>query len=400
MKNLFTKGRPATTAYTPAPDPSPPPRRALPVAVRPLAVSKPPKAKKPKKAPERFAIIDYAAAKAAGKSVETLSSGDRPVLVAANAELSSTKKGKKAPLYMTIKEGDTDALYFMMGLLAQKYNSNATIHCTKDMVKSIRSTGCQCKVCPLAVTTAQVHKKHIPSPTVQEPVVKYTLPVAGDELEHAFVQGKMGKAYVQPLKEKIERKWLKNIKCTVLLGGSLKKGVATRDSDVDLVVIVSAEDLEEAEEAVKQNVLKAGGDTRRLTFHNNIFLAIVKNELGSVDITVKTETKLDEELKWFADISQKFPSIKRAIVLIKVWAVRNELEVPGHAIEYIAARACEVLGKEAALTKILVAIMQRLALGKKTFVSLPIKVRDRDEKYWRQLKAAATAQLEAFKASA
>eukprot|EP01061_Rhynchopus_euleeides_P019412 TRINITY_DN3187_c0_g1_i3.p2 TRINITY_DN3187_c0_g1~~TRINITY_DN3187_c0_g1_i3.p2 ORF type:complete len:221 (+),score=78.82 TRINITY_DN3187_c0_g1_i3:821-1483(+) len=212
------------------------------------------------------------------------------------------------------------------------------------------------------------------------------------------------------MKERLEQKWLKGIDCTVRLGGSLKKGVATRDSDVDMIVSVAPEDLVAAEQAVRAKARARGWKTKDFhAMHGREGPLLAWNgitELGKVDVVVTTPKKfvsietLNEELEWVAGVRQKYPHFKRAVVLLKVWKERNKLtSLRGTAVENVVADACEA-SKGGTLPDVLCTALKRLAKGKQCLNAkynykndLADNIKDSG---WKDVVAAATAQLQAF----
>eukprot|EP01061_Rhynchopus_euleeides_P019410 TRINITY_DN3187_c0_g1_i1.p1 TRINITY_DN3187_c0_g1~~TRINITY_DN3187_c0_g1_i1.p1 ORF type:complete len:491 (+),score=148.80 TRINITY_DN3187_c0_g1_i1:180-1475(+) len=369
----------------------------------------------------KFDIIDYDAAKQAG-ALNALPSHKHTFYVGTRAKDSGDSSKKRV---FKIPVEDPQALCAVMVTLSVRHGvcgGDVTIHCEESMKAALSLA---LKALDMPVTVRPIpgteKKQTLGRPSSPKAATKSAkafepdtcLPASEEDLQGMYKANKVGKLSVQGMKERLEQKWLKGIDCTVRLGGSLKKGVATRDSDVDMIVSVAPEDLDAAEQAVRTNALARGWKTRDFpAMHGRegpLLAWKVNTELGRVDVVVTTPEKyisietLKEELGWVAGVRQKYPHFKRAVVLLKVWNERNNLKLRGTAVENVVADACEA-SKGGTLPDVLCTALKRLAEGEQCLNAKYNYENDLADNIkgnaWKDVVAAATAQLQAFEATA
>ncbi|KAJ9445976.1 hypothetical protein DIPPA_02604 [Diplonema papillatum] len=295
-------------------------------------------------------IVDHDAAEAAGSFASAVSDAKdrRLVLVGTKLPDQPIAKGKKAPLlYHTSTRMETAVTF---GSVVQKYADVDTVWAGKDL-----------QLAPYfervdrLVTVNELPPPPPPSSSTTDSATSPAEPaehgppqeraclgwMTANQLNSLCERERLDHSIqVQPVKERIE-KWLAGMWCTVLLGGSIKKGCATSDSDVDIVVEVPKEKLQEAEDSVRKHARLVG----HVGGPNGSTLLQYDTHFGVVDIVVScpgrstSADSLRAQLKWFDGVRAAYPKIEDVVILAKVWKERTGVkQLRGMAIEVLAAR--------------------------------------------------------------
>ncbi|KAJ9468416.1 hypothetical protein DIPPA_33095 [Diplonema papillatum] len=366
-------------------------------------------------------VVDYNAALHAGLYEQILvkiSRKERLVLIGTDlpAVPKTVAKGTQAPRYITTANRTMTALACGMQY-ADPTTLRVYIGVDLGLRKVVNNGDYRAAISDIAAPPAAA-----PQPTPKQPSTATTASTkspksppstlfgsrTAKELEMLYKANCVHEGNVQPVKETLD-KWLAGVDHKILLGGSLKKGVATKNSDVDLIVSVTQADLRKAEQLVEAHAV----DHERLpAAKDNALLVTETTAFGGVDVVMTcpqykaiSEDNLQTELEWFSGAKQATPGVDKVIVLAKVWSKHHSFPLSGSTMENLVvavARRHVPSGPldRAGVRSVLLETFQQLAKGQQVVkaaypphdnMTLTIEAKD-----WKLIAAQAQAEVAAF----